>query len=105
MDALFERVEFEKIKGEELRAILLKASYECEQIGLNSAAMDFRIKAALIVNGRNYVVQTRFSYHTIEEYTNHNDCILCEALQKRLDAWKEENKEDVKYVSEMDRKT
>lgn len=94
MDALFERVEFEKIKGEELRAILLKASYECEQAGLNSAAMDFRIKAALIVNGRNYVAQTRFSYYTIEEYTNHNDCLLCEELQKRLDTWKKENEKN-----------
>lgn len=94
MDALFERVEFEKIKGEELRAILLKASYECEQAGFNSAAMDFRINAALIVDGRNYVVQTRLSYHTIEEYTNHNDYLLCEELQRRLDTWKKENEKN-----------
>ena len=94
MDALFERVSFEKIKGEELRAILLKASYECEQDGLNSAAMDFRIKAALIVGGRNYVVQNRISYHTLKEYTNHNDYLLCNEHKERLNAWKKENEEN-----------
>lgn len=91
MDALLERVEFEKIKGEELRAILLKASYECEQIGLNSEAMAFRIKSALIVGGRNYVAQTRISYHTLDEYTNHNDYLLCDELQERLRTWKEDD--------------
>ena len=94
MDALLERVEFEKIKGEELRAILLKASYECEQIGLNSEAMAFRIRSALIVGGRNYVTQTRISYHTLDEYTNHNDYLLCNELQERLHTWKKENEKN-----------
>lgn len=94
MDALLERVEFEKIKGEELRAILLKASYECEQIGLNSEAIGYRIKAALIVDGRNYVAQTRISYHTLEEYTNHNEYLLCNEHKERLNAWKKENEEN-----------
>ena len=94
MDALLERVEFEKIKGEELRAILLKASYECEQIGLNSEAIGFRIKAALIVGGRNYVAQTRISYHTLDEYMNHNEYLLCNELQERLCTWKKENEKN-----------
>jgi hypothetical protein len=94
MDALFERVEFEKIKGEELRAILLKASYECEQIGLKSEAIGYRIKASLLVDGRNYVAQTRISYHTLDEYTNHNDYLLCNELQERLRTWKKENEKN-----------
>ena len=94
MDALLEHVEFEKIKGEELRAILLKASYEYEQIGLKSEAIGYRIKASLLVDGRNYVAQTRISYHTIEEYTNHNDYLLCNELQERLRTWKKENEKN-----------
>jgi len=94
MDALLERVEFEKINGEELRAILLKASYECEQIGLKSEAIGYRIKASLLVDGRNYVVQTRISYHTLDEYMNHNNYLLCNELQERLRTWKKENEEN-----------
>lgn len=93
MDALFERVEFEKIKGEELRAILLKASYDLEQAGLNTAAMEFRIRAALLVNSRNYVLQTRLSYYTIEEYEKCNDCLNYQTLL-RLYAWKKENEKN-----------
>ena len=94
MDALFERIEFEKIKGEEVRTILLNASYECEQAGLNSAALEFHIKAAKIEDGKNYVIQNRTSYFTLDEYMNNNDCLICTTLQNRLQAWKRENDEN-----------
>lgn len=91
MDALFERIEFEKIKGEEIRVILLNASYECERAGLKSAALEFRLKASRIEDGKNYVIQNRTSYYTLDEYMNNNDCLICTTLQSRLQAWKEEN--------------
>ena len=91
MDALFERIEFEKIKGEEIRVILLNASYECERVGLKSAALEFRLKAARIEDGKNYVIQNRTSYYTLDEYMNNNECFICESLKKRLHTWKEEN--------------
>ena len=86
MDALFERIEFEKIKGEEVRAILLDAVRECEQAGLNTAAEDFREKAESIEDGKNYVIQNRTSYFTLDEYMNNNDCLICTTLQNRLQA-------------------